>query len=198
MLGRDYFAIALGFVLILGSDVHGQSAPVRPRPPAIKNRDWIQIPFDTFVLHGWESTGKEAPAEADRTALLQKLTLGIAGRPATGAEIDKFMKARTKRAYEKEVDRLLDLPGFEERFAAMAQKIRKDDPRSAREVAAACWRRLNGRSLENAAALEWLACELIDPTLVNCCELDRPLPDSWEVKHLVRAIVVSATYRCEP
>jgi hypothetical protein len=57
---------------------------------------------------------------------------------------------------------------------------------------------MTGTPLENGPALEWFAAELLDPTLVNCCELDRPFPQAWDVKPLAKAIAVSAMFRCLP
>ena len=172
-----------------------QPAPVRPKPPAIKDRDWIQIPLDAFVLHQLEAAGLKPAPEATREELLRRLTLALAGRSATAAEIDAFVASKTKRAYEKEVDRLLESQGFNDRFGDAIRLLNKNDPRTARAVANRCWQTFFGRRLDNAEALEWLACELLDPTLVNCCDVDRPIPEAWSVKHLARAIVVSAIYR---
>lgn len=175
--------------------------PVRPKTPAITHRDWIEIPLDTFFLHRLEVSGKEPPPRLPREAELQRLTQSLVGRNATSAELAAFVKSRDKRAYEKEIDRLLNAPEFEPRFVAVKKLLRKDDPASARRAANECWRIIVGELLvanEGTGphdALEWLACEVIDPTLVNCCELDR-IPEAWDVKHLARAIVVSAAYRC--
>ena len=43
--------------------------------------------------------------------------------------------------------------------------------------------------------LDWLASEFMEPSLINCCRIDEPLPQSWDVKHLLKAIVTSAAYR---
>lgn len=197
---RILLSLAITFA-IEADQTFAQSPPERPKPPAVKNRDWIRIPLDAFVLHRLEAEGREPAPVAGREELLRRLTPVLAGRDATKQEIDAFVASRDKRAYEKEVDRLLESPGFAERFAEVARLKKKDHPSTARAAANLAWRKFFGRPLVSddgsghPDALEWLACELLDPTLINCCDLDRPLPEAWDIKHLAKAIVVSAVYR---
>ncbi len=196
MLARIAALLFLGTMVAFDSrQAFAQPAPVRPKLPAVKDREWIQIPLDAFVLHRLEAAGLKPAPETSREELLRRLTRTLVGRTATAAEIEAFVASKHKRAYEKEVDRLLESPGFNARFADVIRLMQKDEPHSARAAANRCWRTFFGRPLEHADALEWLACELLDPSLVNCCDVDRPIPEAWDVKCLARAIAVSAIYR---
>ena len=100
--------------------------PVRPKPPAVQDRAWIQIPLDAFILHRLEAEKLKPAPEASREEILERLTRAIAGRSATKAEIAAFVASTNKRAYEKELDRLLCEKDFDERFADVRRLVRKD------------------------------------------------------------------------
>ena len=114
-------AVLLVLASLGASFAFAQNPPVRPKPPMIQDRDWIQIPLDAFVLSRLETAGLKPMPEASRPELLRRLTLSLAGRAATAAEIDAFVASRDKRAYEKEVDRLFDSSGLLARFAEVAR-----------------------------------------------------------------------------
>jgi hypothetical protein len=189
-------------VLTVGAAMMSQTPadipPNRPKAAAITRREWIQIPVDTFFLAEMEAARREPPKEADRVILIQRATQAILGRAATADEVKAFVESPTKRIYEKTLDRLLEAPESDLRLASLRALVRKDRPASARDVVRGLWRLMTGTALENTAALEWYAAELLDPTLVNCCELDKPLPQAWDVKPLAKAIAVSAMFRCLP
>ena len=65
----------------------------------------------------------------------------------------------------------------------------------ARDAVDRYWRMLFGVGLESTELRDWLSSELREPSLINCCRLDEPLPHAWDVKHLLKAIATSATYR---
>ena len=43
--------------------------------------------------------------------------------------------------------------------------------------------------------LDWLACEMMQSTQINCCHLEDPMPQPWEMKPFLRTIVTCAAYR---
>jgi hypothetical protein len=174
-------------------------APVRPPVPMVNDRAWIQIPLDVYILARYEKEGIRPPTEPAKQVQLRRLMKALTGQEPTDAEVKAFIETRDKRAYEKEMERLLALPVVAERFQDIAGLMNKEDPATARLAANEAWRKLTGRKLSGKAhghpdALEWLAAEIINPTLVNCCDLDN-VPQAWDVKHLLRAIVSSAAFR---
>ena len=99
------------------------SPPQRPAVPAPDSQlstlsSQLPVhPIDAFVLARL-APEKIAPApEADRAALLRRVSLDLNGLPPTPAEVDAFIADRSPDAYEKLVDRLLASPRYGERWA---------------------------------------------------------------------------------
>jgi Protein of unknown function (DUF1549)/Planctomycete cytochrome C len=90
----------------------------RPALPTVKNKSWPRNPIDTLVLHRLEREGLVPSAEADRVTLIRRLTLDLTGLPPTPAEVDAFLNVPSPKAYEKVVDRLLQLTRYGEHMAA--------------------------------------------------------------------------------
>jgi hypothetical protein len=92
-------------------------APRRPAVPAVKQAGWVRNPVDSFVLSALEAKDLKPSPEADRRTLLRRLSLDLVGLPPTPAEVQAFLNDADPRAYERQVDRLLDSPHFGERMA---------------------------------------------------------------------------------
>jgi mono/diheme cytochrome c family protein len=92
-------------------------APVRPAVPEIKNRAWARNPIDNFILARLEKENLAPSPEADKITLLRRLSLDLTGLPPTPKEVDAFIKDTSPKAYEKQVERLLDSPHYGERWA---------------------------------------------------------------------------------
>ncbi len=90
--------------------------PQRPDPPAVAD-DWGKNPIDRFIFARLQAAGLSPSPEADRTALLRRLTFDLTGLPPTPAEIDAFVADASPEAYDKVVDRLLASPHYGERMA---------------------------------------------------------------------------------
>ncbi len=56
--------------------------------------------------------------EADRAALIRRVSLDLTGLPPTPAEVDAFLADTSPQAYERVVDRLLASPRYGERMAS--------------------------------------------------------------------------------
>ena len=91
--------------------------PSRPPVPAVKNAKWPDNEIDRFILARLEKEALSPSPEADRATLIRRLCLDLTGLPPTLAEVDAFLKDRSKDAYEKLVDRLLDSPHYGEHLA---------------------------------------------------------------------------------
>lgn len=91
--------------------------PVREPEPAVRNAAWARNSIDRFVLARLEQAGFTGAPEADRHALLRRVTFDLTGLPPTPAEIGEFVSDRSPDAYERVVDRLLASPRYGEHRA---------------------------------------------------------------------------------
>ncbi len=94
--------------------------PPAPRPlPQVKQAAWVRQPMDQFILARLEKEGLEPSPEADKAALLRRVSLDLTGLPPTPEEEAAFLADSSSGAYEKQVDRLLASPRYGERWASM-------------------------------------------------------------------------------
>ncbi len=95
---------------------------VAPKPqslPAVKRQEWVRQPVDRFILARLENERLAPSPEADKSALLRRVSLDLTGLPPTPAEQAAYLADPSPNAYEKQVDRLLASPRYGERWAAM-------------------------------------------------------------------------------
>jgi len=95
---------------------------VAPKPqalPAVKNTAWPKQPFDRFILARLEKEGLSPSQEANRAALLRRVSFDLTGLPPAPEELSTFLTDSSPAAYEKQVDRLLVSPHYGERWAAL-------------------------------------------------------------------------------
>ncbi|WP_373652232.1 DUF1549 domain-containing protein [Schlesneria sp. DSM 10557] len=90
-----------------------QSTP----PPEVKNSEWVKNPIDAFILHKLEQAGLKPAPEAEKFAMIRRLTYDLTGLPPTGEEIQSFISDKSANAYEKLVDRLLASERYGEHWA---------------------------------------------------------------------------------
>jgi hypothetical protein len=111
--------------------------PARPPVPTVVGP--VRNPIDAFVLARLAKEGLKPSPEADRVALIRRVSLDLIGLPPTPAEVDAFLTDQSPDAYEKLVDRLLASPHYGERWArrwldlaryADTNGYEKDRPRS--------------------------------------------------------------------
>ena len=91
--------------------------PVRPTVPSVKNAAWPRNEIDRFLLARMEKEGLKPSPEADRYALVRRLSLDLTGLPPTPAEADAFANDPDPQAYEKLVDKLLAKETYGEHWA---------------------------------------------------------------------------------
>jgi hypothetical protein len=91
--------------------------PERPTVTAVKRREWVQNPVDAFILRRLEDRKLAPSREADRRTLLRRLSLDLVGLPPTPEEVARFLADDDPRAYERQLDRLLESPHYGERMA---------------------------------------------------------------------------------
>jgi hypothetical protein len=76
-----------------------------------------QDPIDFLITNRLEEEGLQLSREADKEALLRRLSFDLTGLPPTIEEMDAFLNDRSPEAYEKQVDRLMGSPYYGERMA---------------------------------------------------------------------------------
>ena len=82
-------------------------------PPAWKPRN----PIDAFVHARLAAANLEPSREADRRALIRRVTFDLTGLPPSPDQVEAFEKDSAPDAYERLVDRLLASPRYGERWA---------------------------------------------------------------------------------
>jgi hypothetical protein len=96
-------------------------APTRPTspvpPPDDLSAGWARNEIDRFVLARLRQEHLAPSPEADRHALIRRVTFDLTGLPPTPAEIDAFVADTSPEAYERLVDRLLANPRYGEHRA---------------------------------------------------------------------------------
>jgi len=95
---------------------------VPPKPqslPPVKHANWIRQPLDRFIVARLERNSLLPSEEADKAALLRRVSLDLTGLPPTPEEQAAFLADSSVSAYEKQVDRLLASPAYGERWASM-------------------------------------------------------------------------------
>ncbi len=81
--------------------------PSRASLPPVKAKDWVRNPVDAFVLAKLEAVGLEPAPEAERRALIRRLSLDLTGLPPAPAEVEQFVNDSSPQAYEQLVDRMM-------------------------------------------------------------------------------------------
>ena len=97
---------------------HWAFIPVQPvTPPKPHDGDGMKNPIDAFVRARLVAEGLQPAPEASREILIRRLALDLSGLPPTPAEIDAFLADTSPQAYERVVERYLNLPAYGERMA---------------------------------------------------------------------------------
>ena len=86
-------------------------------PPQVANESFVFNNIDRFILAKLDEAGLQPVEDADKLALIRRVTFDLTGLPPTPEEVAKFVEDPTPNAFERVVDRLLKSPGFGERWA---------------------------------------------------------------------------------
>ncbi len=87
-----------------------------PAVPAVKDASWPKSDIDRFILAGLEEKSLKPVGDADRRALLRRLSFDLIGLPPSPEALDAFEKDQRPDALERAVDELLASPRFGERW----------------------------------------------------------------------------------
>ena len=89
-----------------------------PIPPAVNGRS-SSNPVDRFIDARLASEGLVASPEAERQALIRRLSFDLTGLPPSPEEVAAFVQDSSAEAYTKLVNALLDSPRYGERMARL-------------------------------------------------------------------------------
>ncbi len=92
--------------------------PVRSQVPKIEKLP-VRNPIDSFIFARLQREGLTPQPEADRYALIRRVSLDLTGLPPTCEEVAAFLADQSSNAYEKLVDKLLAKPAYGEHWARM-------------------------------------------------------------------------------
>jgi hypothetical protein len=96
--------------------------PQRPPLPELTSdaeKNWTKSPLDHFIVAQLRREGLAPQPEADRYALIRRVSLDVTGLPPTREEIEQFIDDSSGDAYEKMVDRFLARESYGEHWARM-------------------------------------------------------------------------------
>lgn len=89
----------------------------RPNLPHAHSAQLLRTSVDSFVASGLEEAGLDFSKEADKRTLIRRAFFTITGLPSSPEEIAAFIADDRSDAFERLVDKLLDSPGYGERWA---------------------------------------------------------------------------------
>ena len=96
---------------------HWSLQPVlKPQIPNVKDQEWPKSNIDRFILSGLEKTNLRPVIDADKSALIRRLSFDLTGLPPTPGEVDDFLQDSTPKAIENLVDRLLASKAYGENW----------------------------------------------------------------------------------
>jgi hypothetical protein len=91
--------------------------PLQRHPqPVVNATDWPAQPIDSFILASLEQNGLGPSPVADRRTLLRRLSFDLIGLPPTISELEAFESDAEAGAYARQVERLLALPHYGEKW----------------------------------------------------------------------------------
>jgi len=96
---------------------HWAFIPVGTAPvPEVRDAAWARTEIDRFVLAPIEAKNLTVAPDADKYALLRRVTLDLTGLLPSVAEIHEFAQDSSPQAFERVVDRLLASPAYGDRW----------------------------------------------------------------------------------
>ena len=91
--------------------------PQRPPVPTLPDKSWTKNPIDSFILARLQKAALSPAPEADKPALLRRVTLDLTGLPPTPDAVTAFLADTSADAYERAVDGLLASTAYGEHQA---------------------------------------------------------------------------------
>jgi hypothetical protein len=118
--------------------------PTRPAVPTVKNpHGVVRNPIDAFLAVEHQRLSLSPVPEAERRALIRRVTLDLTGLPPTPEEVEVFLADASPDAYERLVERLLGSPHHGERWGRFWLDLARwaeSDGFEANEIRPSAWR----------------------------------------------------------
>ena len=145
--------------------------PQRGSLPEVRPRGWPRNAIDHFILARLNREKLKPSPEADRAALVRRVSLDLTGLPPSIDEVDQFLADKKSGAYERLVDRLLRKEAFGEHWARLwldqaryadSSGYADDPPRTIWAYRDYVIRSLNANKPFDQFTLEQIAGDLLD------------------------------------
>lgn len=91
--------------------------PHRSDAPDVRDSAWPRTEIDPFILSALEGKGLAPSPQAERRALIRRLSFDLLGLPPSPEEVATFVADPDSEAYAKLVERYLASPHYGERWA---------------------------------------------------------------------------------
>jgi cytochrome c553 len=88
-----------------------------PEVPKVQSSKFkVQSPVDAFIAAKLQEKKITAAPPADKRSLIRRATFDLTGLPPTPEEVNTFLADKSPEAFAKVIDRLLNTPGYGERW----------------------------------------------------------------------------------
>jgi hypothetical protein len=98
-------------------------SPKKGALPKVKSENWTRNEIDYFTLSKMNKLGLDPNDQAEKHELLKRISLDLTGLPPTPEMISAFEKDNSPEAYEKALDKIMNLPTFGEKMAILWMDI---------------------------------------------------------------------------
>jgi hypothetical protein len=98
-------------------------SPKKAALPKVKDEKWPRNEIDFFTLAKMNKLGLDPNDRAEKHELLKRVSLDLTGLPPTPEMISAFEKDNSSEAYEKALDKIMNLPTFGEKMAVLWMDI---------------------------------------------------------------------------
>lgn len=88
----------------------------RPEVPRMKNAARARTAIDRFLLEKLREAKLDFAPDADKLTLIRRAYFDMVGMPPSPEAVEEFLADEREDAYERLVDRVLDLPAYAERW----------------------------------------------------------------------------------
>ncbi|MEM7558376.1 MAG: DUF1549 domain-containing protein, partial [Planctomycetota bacterium] len=90
--------------------------PQKVKVPKVQNSKWAREALDDFVMQEMEQQEVVPLKDADRRTLLRRLYFDLLGIPPSYAQVQAFQSDQDSKAWQRQIDRLLDSPLYGQRW----------------------------------------------------------------------------------